>query len=132
MGKIINFESLVYKRPLVNKEYTKWEESVGWFLASLSMLPVFIFAIGKPLIRHGKFLTSKQEIKENFYHSCQPKDQKIQHIVFDLNRSPDDPNQFIESSFEGESSNCKMTNLDGLSISSENSNLEDKSMLARP
>lgn len=94
--KIVNFKPIEYKRPLVTKRYSASEESVGWFLASLSMLPVFIVALGKPLRKNGRFLTSWAEIKENFYHCCQSKDQKIQHTVFVLNRSPDDENQMIE------------------------------------
>jgi len=103
---IINFKPLKYDRPLTTKYYTNSEETVGWFLASLSILPVLVVFFGKPFIKNGRFLSDWNEVKANFYHCLRAKDQKIQHTVFNLNRSPDDPDYIIDHDSD---SKTKMT-----------------------
>lgn len=91
--KIVKFEKLVYPRPMagMDKIYTPAQESIGWFLASLSILPVFVVAGYHMMVNGDTGIIAKSwsEIKDNLRLAMQPRDDYIQYVVYKLGRAPE-------------------------------------------
>jgi len=107
--KVAAFENLVYPRPM-NKDYTysSGEEAVGWFLASLSMIPVVAVAIFYALVQDGKLAKSWSDIVANVKNAMQPRDQYIQYIVYRMKRNPES----LQGSLTSIYSECEVNELD--------------------
>jgi len=100
---------LVYPRPM-NKDYTysSGEEAVGWFLASLSMIPVVGVAIFYALVQDGKLAKSWSDIVANVKNAMQPRDQYIQYVVYRMKRNPES----LQGSLTSIYSECEINELD--------------------
>ena len=88
--------------------YSSGEEAVGWFLASLSMIPVVGVAIFYALVQDGKIARSWSDIVANFKNAMQPRDQYIQYIVYRMKRNPES----LQGSLTSIYSECEVNELD--------------------
>lgn len=91
--KIWKFKRLEYPRPMagMDKLYTPAQESIGWFLASLSILPVITVAVYHILVNGetGRIAKSFDDLRDNYNLAIQPRDDYIQYVVYKLGRSPE-------------------------------------------